>query len=205
MSDEAILEDYEDYEDYEAAEDYESEDYGEDYGEDLGERVLRFRRRARPRPNVARPSRNYVRPRPTSQYVTQQQLSTALAKVAADVKKNGTAITAVSRRVGNAEDVNRKQSADLAKQAKINDRQAKDIKKQSENAMLMTLLTQPKTLGATTTPDTIGGIAVEKGTKIATGGDNNLLLMLALTGGFGGGEGGMGDLLPLILFSGAFK
>jgi len=208
MSDEAILEDYEDYEDYET-EDFESdgEDFGEDYGEDLGERVLRFRRRAQ-RPRTARP-RSYVKARPTSQFVTQTQLSSALGKVANDIKKNGSAIQSVSRRVSVTEDVNRKQSVDLSKQAKINDKQAKDIaavKKdvanQAQSSMLTLLLSQPKTLPPTSASTTIGGTAVPAQTKFAIGGDNNLLLLLALTGAFGGGSGGgMSDMMPILLLT----
>src|SRR5207253_5287829 len=101
MSDESILEDYEDYEDY-GSEDY-TEDSGEDYNEDLGERVLRFRRQNQARgPRVARP-RGYSAPRAaTGQYVTRAELTTALGKVAADVKKNGEAIQSVGRRVSSA-------------------------------------------------------------------------------------------------------
>jgi hypothetical protein len=209
MSDESILEDYEDYEDY-ASEDF-SEDVGEDYGEDLGERVLRFRRnQARP-PRVARP-RGYATPRGSNtQYVTRAELTTALGKVAADVKKNGEAIQGVGRRVSAAEDVNSKQSRELVKQNKINEKQGKAIigvtqglKKANESSLLMTILTQPKTLPATSKPDTVGGTNVPLQTKVAIGSDNNLLLPLLLMGGMGGGggEGGTNDMLmPLLLLT----
>jgi hypothetical protein len=210
MSDESILEDYEDYEDY--TEDYASEDSGEDYNEDLGERVLRFRRQNQARvPRVARP-RAYSAPRTaTSQYVTRAELTTALGKVAADVKKNGDAIQSVGRRVSSAEDVNSRQGRELTKQNKINERQGKDIttvkkdlKKSNENALLMTILTQPKTLSATSKTDNVGDANVPIGTKLAIGSDNSLLLPLLLMGGLGGGsgDGGSSDMMmPLLLIT----
>jgi hypothetical protein len=200
MSDEAILES--DTEDYEA--------YDEDYGEagffgNLGNLAASlvpfpFRQPTRPSPaQVARPT-TYIPPAPAaSPFVTQAAFSSAMSKIARDVRKNSSAIATVGNRVSSVEGVNAQQTRELAKQSKASARQEKeitgvkkDLKKTNDNALLMTLLSRPKTLSPTTTTANVGGAPVPPGTKLqyTSGNDNSLLLALMLSGGLGGSGGG---------------
>jgi hypothetical protein len=203
MSDEAILEsDTEDYEAYD--EDYSEAGLFGNLGNIAGSLLpFPFRLPTRPAPGpaqVARPT-TYVPPAPSpSPFVTQAAFSSAMSKIARDVRKNSSAIATVNKRVGSVEVINGQQTRELAKQSKTNARQEKeiagvrkDLKKTNDNALLMTLLTRPKTLSPTTEANAnVGGAPVPVGTKLqfTTGNDNSLLLALMLTGGFGGSGGG---------------
>lgn len=149
---------------------------------------------------------SYFTPPPTSAFVTQAQLNRALGKVRTDVRNVGT-------RLSRAEATTSRLARDAATQAKVNVRQSKDIaatrvelKKAREMGLMLTLLTRPKTLLATTTPDSIGGADVPVGTKVNVTGGNDIspLLLVALMSSQDGGGGfsGMDPLMMVFLLRG---
>jgi hypothetical protein len=157
--------------------------------------------RGRARPSPARPPGNYVPPQPaTSQYVTQQQLQTALAGVRQDMQKNATAISAIGSQVDALSTRTRRDIGRLRD----------EFKNTTQMLMLLPLLTQQKSL---TVPRDIAGVggapgaapAIPANTKLATASDgfSAMLPLLLLSGGLGGGStGGSGqdnNMMMLVL------
>jgi hypothetical protein len=159
------------------------EGFGEsDESDEAARRPGRF---GRP-PQVAS-GRNLFKPRPQSQYVTQTQLETALAKVGAQVKTNSTAITQLSGRISSTSDLIKKETSERKKDVtglKNNLNQTQQI------AAILPLLTPPNSvavhgLSADGIPDNTK-VLVDSGNTL-----NLLLPMLLLTGqGNGGGTSG---------------
>lgn len=170
--------------------------------EDLAERRRRRRPRRRSAPRTARGKYSGIR-RPSSRYVTQIQLQTALAKVSTDVRTNGVAIKKVNGRVNTLSSEQGRQAAALKKEIKERKDENAKLKNNIQMATLLPLLTK-KSLSATTAADTVGGVPVPAGTRLATEGDglSSLLPILLLSGS--GGSGGLGggddsNMLLLVL------
>jgi hypothetical protein len=167
------------------------------------------------------PNRSYAGAGMTM-WVARPEFNQALSKVRADIAKNSAGIKQVNTRVAAEAAVNARQNQAIVKQNKALTAQSKtiavvrrEVKKAKENALLMAILSRPKTLPPTAAAATLNvtnndgttqEIQVPQGTRIAYEPEksNSLLLALALTGGFGGdGNGGGSDsLLPILLLAG---
>jgi hypothetical protein len=182
----------------------------DDFGEtdDFAERRRGSRARG-PGVNVARGSSTY-QPRPSSGYVTQAQLQTALARVAGQISTNSKAIKTLESRVATlgteqarVEAALKKEIADRKKQT---DKLEQGLRQTRELAALLPLLSKP----ATITTDKVTAKATQDnipvGTKVVVDSKDSLsaLLPLVLLGGLGGsGDGGdsSNGLLLALLFS----
>lgn len=177
----------------------EDDDFAEDDDAERRRRRSRRRRSNRQPPRTGGQNR-YTRRRPTSRYVTQTQLQTALERVRKDVKTNGVAIKKVDVRVNTINGRVDSQAAALKKEISERKKDSAKMKNNIQMATLLPLLTQ-KNLPATTTPDTVGSTPVPQGTKLATGGDSlsSLLPLLLLGDGLGGGSGSSNDSSNMLL------
>jgi hypothetical protein len=163
-----------------------------------------FSGRQRP-PKVAQ-NRSYFSPR-RSFFVSQTQFAAALANIRSDIGKNASAIRTVSARVATQAAVNARQNRAIVKQSKIVAKHGKDIaglrndvKKASDMNLMLFLLTQPKSLSATTDPDTVGGVDVPAGTRFQIGSGTSPILLFFLLSSMGGGGGfGSDNLMSLFL------
>lgn len=156
------------------------------------------------------PNRSYAPPGMTL-WVARPEFNQALSKIRADIAKNSTGIRQVNTRVAAEAAVNARQNQAIVKQNKALTAQAKalagvrkEVKKAKDNALLMALLSRPKTLDPVKEDTTIllgtgETIEIPKGTRIAYEPDknNSMFLLLALMGGF---DDGMA--LPLLLLAG---
>lgn len=149
------------------------------------------RRGGRRRPPRTASGSGLSTPRPSTQYVTQTQLQTALAKVGAQIKTNSDAITTVSNRVGTQAELLTKE---VAARKKESDQIKRDLRQTRELAAILPLLTQPTSVQLT-------AAAVPAGTtppKALIQSDDSLgtLLPFLLLGGMGsaGSSGGGGGL-----------
>lgn len=186
----------------------EDDEFGED---DDAERRRRRRRRGRRRrrrrsPRTGGRSR-YSRRRPSSRYVTQTQLQSALERVRKDVKTNGTAIKKVNTRVNTVNSRVDSQADALKKEVSERKKDTAKLKNNIQMATLLPLLTKKGGLPATTAEDTVGGTPVPAGTKLATEGDSlSSLLPILLLGDGLGGSGSSNDssnsLLLVLALSG---
>jgi hypothetical protein len=170
---------------------------------------------SRARPKTAT-GKNLYSPRPQTQYVTQAQLQTALAKVGSQVRTNSNAISQVGSRVSAATMTLKKESSDRKKDLTA---VKSNLSQTQQMAAILPLLTQPQhiTVGADL-KDATGSTQIKSGTELLVDGNNttNLLLpMLLLTsvgdgsgtggGGLFGGGGDNSSLLMLALVLGLGK
>jgi hypothetical protein len=187
-------------------------DEGVDEGSDEAARSW-----SRPRPPKTASGRNLYSPRPQTQYVTQAQLQTALAKVGSQVRTNSNAISQVGGRLSAATAAMKKESGDRKKDLTA---VKNNLSQTQQMAAILPLLTQPGHI-TTSQPvtDGAGNTIISSGTELLVGSDSNtnlLLPMLLLTsvgdgssggGGLFGGGGGDGNssLLMLALVLGLGK
>ena len=159
---------------------FEAEDYGEaDYSE--------ARRGGRRSPPRTASGSGLSTPRPSSQYVTQTQLQTALTKVGAQIKTNSDAITSVSNRVSTQTELLTKE---VAARKKESEQIKRDLRQTREMAAILPLLSQPSsvqlTAAAVPTGTTPPKALVDSGDTLST------LLPFLLLGGMGGSSSGSG-------------
>jgi len=127
-------------------------------------------------------------PRPNSQYVTQTQLQTALAKVGAQIKTNSDAIKSISSRVSAQAEM---LSKEVVARKKKTDELDKGLRQTREMSAILPLLSKPKTVQ-------LSAAAVPAGTTpprafVDSDDTLSLLLPMMLMGGMGGsGSGGGG-------------
>src|ERR1044072_218571 len=126
--------------------------------------------------------------RPNTQFVTQTQLQTALAKVGAQIKTNSDAIKTVSDRVGTQADL---LSKEVVARKKKTDELEKGLRQTRELTAILPLLSRPQSVqlqGAAV----VGNPPV--GPKALVDSDDTLstILPLMLLGGGSGGSGGGG-------------
>jgi hypothetical protein len=160
------------------------------------------------RPKVAS-GKNLYSPRPQSQYVTQAQLQTALAKVGSQVRTNSNAISQFGSRLSST-------TASLKKEAVDRKKDLNAVKSNLSQTQQMTailpLLTQPQSVLDNDAGSSLNGQNV----LVASNNSLNLLLPLLLLtsiggdgssssggcGQFGGGGGDNSTLLMLALVLG---
>lgn len=168
-----------------------SELFGEtEYESDTSESSEAFPFMSGRRPvRVARGSTAYS-PRPQGNYVTQQQLQTALQKVAGDIATNSRAIKAVESRVSTVTAEQSRQSAALKKEITTRKTESeaikKDLRSTREMAAIMPLLTTPQHITLQSQVDSL-----PQGTQVLVGSNNmfQMLLPLLLLTGTGSGSG----------------
>lgn len=146
---------------------------------------------SRPRPKVAS-GKNLYSPRPQTQYVTQTQLQTAMAKVGAQVRTNSNAISQVGGRVSAAAATLKKESSDRKKDITA---VKNNLSQTQQMAAILPLLTQPSHI--TTTADVLdakNNTQIKSGTELLVDSGNtmNLLLPLLLLTSVGSDSGGTG-------------
>jgi len=148
---------------------------------------------SRPRPKVAT-GRNLYTARPQTQYVTQAQLQTALAKVGSQVRTNSNAISQFGGRLATEAATRKKDSLDRKKDITS---VKNNLSQTQQMAAILPMLTQPKHIdvGADLT-DAAGDVQIKKGTSLLVNGSNTLSLLLPflLLGGTGEGSGTGGGL-----------
>jgi hypothetical protein len=143
---------------------------------------------SRPRAPKTASGRGLYAPRPQTQYVTQAQLQTALAKVGAQVRTNSTAISQIGGRAAAAAAAAKKESLDRKKDVTA---VKSNLSQTQQMAAIMPLLTQPKSVGPVT-----GVPGVPEGSKVLVdSGTSNLLLPLLLMTSVGDSGGSGGGLL----------
>jgi hypothetical protein len=188
-------------EDDEALFDSDDEFVEDDYGEKRKRNGLRRPRRVQP--GSVGNGRNLFRPRSApgdERPVTQAQLKAGLARVGQDIRKNSEAIKRSAAQINSAtktlNDVNAGQDKQIGTVKK-------DVKKQAEMSLLLTLLQKPPKLEPKTEDVTITQGSTTKTIKVLTAdttlkSENNMLLPLLLTGGLGGGNGGDNNNMLLL-------
>src|SRR5712692_4194692 len=146
---------------------------------------------SRPRPRTAT-GRGLYTPRPQTQYVTQAQLQTALAKVGGQVRTNSSAISQVGGRVSAAAATLKKESMDRKKDITA---VKSNLSQTQQMAAILPLLTQPKSIGPVSGLSA-DGIPDQSKILVDSGSSSLLLPLLLLTsvGDGGGGGGGGGGL-----------
>ncbi len=167
--------------------DYESDDELAAFLEE--EEAVRRRRR----PVRTGRGAGYYRARPSGRYVTQTQLQSALGKISKDVKANAVGIKTVGGRVDAVSAEQKKQGEVLKKQAGERKQEIGKLKSGLQMASILPLVTSKPPI-TTTATDTIGGVSVATGTKIAIAPDalTALLPMFLLGDGLGGSSSGSG-------------
>jgi len=126
---------------------------------------------------------SYYSPR-NGQYVSQQQLQAALAKIRQDVQKTSATVGTVNKRIDSTQNTVKAQGVAIDKTQKQLKSARADFQNLSQTAMLMPLLTLPKATapltGNLTASD--GSIAVPAGTSIdiSTGNNTTLLLLMMM-------------------------
>jgi hypothetical protein len=143
---------------------------------------------SRPRPPKTASGKGLYAPRPQTQYVTQAQLQTALAKVGAQVRTNSTAISQISGRASVAVATAKKESLDRKKEITA---VKNNLSQTQQMAAILPLLTQPKSVGP------VSGLAADgipDGNKVLvdSGSTTNLLLPLLLMTSMGDSSGSGG-------------
>ncbi|MBW4655833.1 MAG: hypothetical protein KME20_22750 [Kaiparowitsia implicata GSE-PSE-MK54-09C] len=196
--------------DYETLEDMlEDLEYDEMYDSDESDdgdfaerrrRTGRGRRRA-PAPRTATGNQLF-RPRPNSQYVTQTQLQSALARVGGQIKTNADAIKTINTRLNTVSSEQTRQAALLRRESserkKQDDLIKQDMRQKIELLTLLPLLSRPSS-------ETIQ--VGERSVEVLTKSNNTLsmLLPLLLMGGMGGssagGSSGLGDNNSMMLMA----
>lgn len=172
----------------------------DDPEDDLSER--RRGRRNRPmrvRAGKTARGKGYSPPRPSDRPVTQTQFRSAMERIGRDIRQNSESLKKVTAQIN-------KNNARMASESSRQDKEIanlkKEIKKQGETSMLLTLLTPtPKLVAANPTAavNTAGDVA--GAVKVSP---PDILLPLLLTGGLGGSGGGDSNntLLLLAAFGG---
>lgn len=161
----------------------------------------RGRKLPRVRPGKTGTGKGYTRGRPGGgKFATRVELQAGLARVGKDIRQNSEAIKKVTAQINKT---NSQLAAASSRQDKEIANLRKEMKKQSETSLLLTLLTPQPKLVAT---DTKAAVATaEDVVKNITFSAPDLLLPLALSGGFGGSTGGdsnsLGASLPLLLIA----
>lgn len=147
----------------------------------------------RSRPRVAT-GRGLTRQRPggTSQYVTQQQLETAIARVGAQIRTNSNAITQLGTRVSTAATALRRETTDRRNETT---RLRSNLSQTQQLTAILPLLTQQPP-GSVNIPAIPAGGAPAQTIQVTSAGTSTLSLLLPLllfTGiGDSGGTGGTG-------------
>lgn len=142
----------------------------------------------RPPPRTA-PGTGLVTPRPSTQFVTQTQLQTALAKVGAQIKTNSDAIKTVSDRVGTQADL---LSKEVVARKKKTDELEKGLRQTREMTAILPLLSRPKSVQLD--PSALADPKPAVTPKALVDSDDTLsfILPLMLLGGSGSGSGSGG-------------
>lgn len=173
----------------------ELEDIEWDESDESEERARRGRRLGRRPPPPTAPGTGLATPRPGTgtQYVTQTQLQSALAKVGAQIKTNSDAIKNVSDRVSTQADL---LSKEVVARKKTTDQLERGLRQTREMSALLPLLSKPATVELD--PSAAPGLPKPaKGPRVLAASDDtlSLLLPMMLLGGSGGsGSGGGGGL-----------
>jgi hypothetical protein len=160
------------------------------------------------RPAQVASGRDLYRPRPQTQYVTQAQLETALARVGSQVRTNSNAIGQLGNRVSataaavNKESGNRKKETTAIRN---------NLSQTQQLAAILPMLTQPRSITVGGLPASVTGL--KDGTQVLVDGSNTLNLLLPLLlltsigdGGSGSGSGsgpfgGSGDSSSLMMLA----
>lgn len=183
------------------------EDFDDAALEGLGESddlddFLERRRRGRGRSRrIRRPATGkgsgLFKPRPSNQYVTQAQLQAGLARVGKQIQTNGTAIKKVAEQ---ANRINSELGSRTDKLAKGVGELKKEVKRQAEMSLLMTLLQSTPQLEAKN-PTAETGTAGAVVTNVQVKKQSNILPLLLMLGGggLGGGDSSQTLLLGLAL------
>jgi len=140
---------------------------------------------SRPRAPKTANGRGLYTPRPQTQYVTQAQLQTALAKVGAQVRTNSNAISQIGGRASAAAAAAKKESMDRKKDISG---VRSNLSQTQQMAAIMPLLTQPQSTGPV---KGLSGDGIPDGTNllINSGSTTSLLLPLLLMTSIGDGSG----------------
>jgi hypothetical protein len=168
------------------------------------------RRRQRFRQPRTATGRSLYPQRPSTNYVTQVQLQTALARVGQQIQTNSKAVAAVNSRINTISSEQTRLSSALKKETEERKKELEAQKKNFNQTVqllsILPLLSRPQTKTITTTAN---GLA--SGDKVVVDGSDTLtaLLPLLLVGGLGGSgglgsssEGGMDNLLlPIVLIA----
>jgi hypothetical protein len=185
----------------ELSEDYDSDDRFETDESDEAARPWgrRFPRISPGR--LAKPGGLVRPPAPTGKMVTRAEFNAGMARVDKKIELNTEAIKKVTTQAN-------KVTSDLAAATSRLDKQTseikKEVKRQSDTALLLTLLNKPPAIKPTTQKITTGGstpVDVEVVTKVEYDKQNNLLplILLTQTGGSGFGGGDSSNMLILAL------
>jgi hypothetical protein len=142
---------------------------------------------SRLRPKVAS-GRSTFSPRPQSQYVTQTQLQTALAKVGGQISTNSAAITKVGGQVSHVMGTLNKEIADRKKDFTT---LRSNLSQTQQMAAIMPLLTQSNSLTLSgNVPVDAAQSQIDSGTRLPIQSNTlNLLLPMLLLGGVGDSTG----------------
>ena len=164
---------------------------------------------SRLRPKVAS-GKNTFSPRPTSQYVTQTQLQTALAKVGSQISVNSSAITKVGGQVSQVVGTLKKEVSDRKKDSSS---LKNNLSQTQQMSAILPLLTQSNSLTLSgAVPVDAAQSQIDSGTRLPVQSNtmNMLLPLLLLTsvgdssgssGGSGGGLFGGGDSSSLMMLA----
>ena len=163
-------------------------------------------------PRAPAAGQNYYKAPVPPALVTQEQLKKALELVQKDVRANAAAHKALEGRVTTVQSVQARHTKELAKQNATNANQAKaltrvraELKKARETSLIMYLMSRPKgTSPATADQDLGAGVTVPKDHKVlvAPAKDDSIMLPLLLMGGLGESDGGDNSLLMALAISG---
>ena len=175
---------------------FESDESDESFESDEYDELSERRRRQSGRPPRISPGRTgrgtgLFRPRPANgnKYATQAQLEAGLARVGRQISDNSNAIRKVATQ---ANRINSELGAAKARLEKQVSEIRKEVKKQAETSMLLTLLQKAPELEAKPGADSVEAKKVTDNVQVKK--QDNLLLF-ALMGG------GIGDNLPLLLLA----
>ena len=180
-------------------EDYDSDDgFESDESDELAER----RARRVPRINPGRLSKpgGVVRPpAPTGTHVTRGEFNASIGRIDKKIETN---VEAIKKVTSQANKINAELSSATSRIDKKVGEVGKEVKKQAETSLLLTLLSKaPVPKVTTATVQQADGKQVDVVTKIETPPQNNLLPLVLLTsqGGLGGGDNSNMLLLALAL------
>lgn len=144
----------------------------------------------RPPPRTAPGTGLATGPRPSTQFVTQTQLQTALAKVGAQIKTNSDAIKTVSDRVSTQADLLGKE---VVARKKKTDELERGLRQTRELTAILPLLSRPKSVQLANNA-TVPAAAAGAAPKALVESDDTLsfiLPLMLLSGSGSGGGGGM--------------
>jgi hypothetical protein len=150
------------------------------------ERSGRGRRFGRRPPPPTAPGTGLVTPRPNTQFVTQTQLQTALAKVGSQIKTNSDAIKTVSDRVSSQADL---LSKEVVARKKKTDELEKGLRQTRELTAILPLLSRPKSVQLQSSA-VVGSPSPAPKALVDSDDTLSFILPLMLLGGSGGSGGG---------------